>query len=393
MKDNKSKKRKLSKEPLEKKSSLTGNNVYKLDFRGHGIKTVNNWDKPKSIADFKVTKKENKRRKLRQMRFAAGTPEPTEDDMIPNKLGSALSSGRVKVSDADDAKPSAASGKIVGTSTKLEKNYFRLTTFPKEKDVRSLPILQKSLGLIKNRYIKEEDFEWANDQLKAVRQDMTVQGIRTDFVLDVYETHARILLEHGDLNEFNQCQSMIRSLTIHCSDDVLEKEDEKEVDSWSPGSQDGEKLLKQTEEHRDEFGAYQLLYSLVQNSWFDLTTALGVNPPGRSGHVSCQHAVLVVKAVIHTDYHTFFRLYESSPHLSAYLMDFLVKRVRNEAYDRIVASYRPTMGIEYFREALKFPNLEETREFLKQSGAVFIKDRGSEFWIDCKASHAKMGRK
>eukprot|EP00545_Synedropsis_sp_CCMP1620_P009434 CAMPEP_0119009662 /NCGR_PEP_ID=MMETSP1176-20130426/4517_1 /TAXON_ID=265551 /ORGANISM="Synedropsis recta cf, Strain CCMP1620" /LENGTH=390 /DNA_ID=CAMNT_0006962217 /DNA_START=126 /DNA_END=1298 /DNA_ORIENTATION=- len=386
----KSKKRKLSKEPLEKKSSLTGNNVYKIDLRGHGIKTVNNWDKPKSIAGFKVTKKENKRRKLRQMRFSAGTPEPTEDDMIPNKLGSALSSGRVN----DDAKPSAAaSGKIVGKSTKLEKNYFRLTTFPKEKDVRPLPILQKSLELIKNRYIKEEDFEWANDQLKAVRQDMTVQGIRTNFVLDVYETHARILLEHGDLNEFNQCQSMVRSLTIHGGDDVLEKEDEKVVDPWNTSNQDEEKLLKQTEEHRDEFGAYQLLYSLVQNSWFDLTTALGVAPPRSTGHVSCQHAVLVVKAVIHTDYHTFFRLYESSPHLSAYLMDFLVKRVRNEAYDRIVASYRPTMGIEYFREALKFPNLEETREFLKQSGAVFIRDRESEFWIDCKASHAKIGRK
>jgi hypothetical protein len=327
------------------------------------------------------------------MRFAASTPEPTEDDeMFPTRLASALSSGRAKAEMLDDdTKPSAASGKIVGTSKKLEKNYFRLTTFPKEKDVRPLPILQKSLEHIKNRYIKEEDFEWANDQLKAVRQDMTVQGIRADFVLDVYETHARILLEHGDLNEFNQCQSMIRSLTIQ-GGNLLKEDDEKVVEPWSNTSSSGGTLLKQTEEHRDEFGAYQLLYSLVQNSWSDLTTAIGVTPPGRSGH-SSQHAILVVKAVIHNDYHAFFRLYESSPHLSCYLMDFLVKRVRKEAYDRIVAAYRPSMGIEFFRAALKFPNLEETREFLKLSGAVFLSDKESEFWIDCKASQGNIGRK
>lgn len=332
------------------------------------------------------------------MRFAAGTPEPPDDDdddedeeVAPSKISSALSSGRGKASSLEDTKPSAT-GKIVGTSKKLEKNYFRLTTFPKEKDVRPIHILQKSLEHVKNKYIKEEDFAWANDQLKAIRQDMTVQGIRSNLVLDVYETHARILLEHGDLNEFNQCQSMIRSYTIQGSAHALEDEDKKVIEPWSKSTSGEEKLLKQTEEHRDEFGAYQLLYSLVQNSWADLTSALRVSPPGKTGP-SCQHGILVVKAVIHKDYHSFFRLYESSPNLSAYLMDFLVKRIRNEAYDRIVAAYRPTMGIEYFREAMQFPNLGETREFLKQSGAVFIKDKESEFWVDCKASHANIGRK
>jgi hypothetical protein len=269
---------------------------------------------------------------------------------------------------------------IVGTSTKLEKSYLRLTTFPKAQDIRPLLLLRKSLQHIKAKYILTEDFEWANDQLKSVRQDMTVQGIRSDFCLEVYEIHGRILLEHGDLNEFNQCQSMIRSIT-QGRDILVEVEDDSEP--WSHG-----KLLEQTEEHRDEFGAYQLLYSLVQNSWSNLSKALG-ETPDISGH-GCQHAMLVVKSVIHNDYHTFFRLYESAPHLSAYLMDFLVKRVRGEAYDRIVASYRPTMGIEYFREALLFPNLEDTREFLKNSGAIFVQDSESEFWVDCKASHGQL---
>lgn len=316
------------------------------------------------------------------MRFAASTPEPTDDDMAPILLDTALSSSR-EAGTAPSSPTKKPTGTIVGTSTKLEKSYLRLTTFPKAQDVRPLPILQRSLQHIKTKYIKEEDFLWANEQLKAVRQDMTVQGIRSDFCVEVYETHARILLERGDLNEFNQCQSMIRTLTS--TERISVVGDNNDDEPWKKS--DG--LCHQTPQHKDEFQAYQLIYSLVQNSWTDLTKALGGTDT--SGH-SCQHAVLVVKSVIHNDYHGFFRLYESAPHLSAYLMDFLVKRVRSEAYDRIVASYRPTMGIEYFREALQFPNLEETRHFLKTSGAVFLKDTERESWVDCKASHAKQLR-
>lgn len=404
MKSKRAKKRKFKEVP-----------AYKKELGSHGIKVVNNWDKPKNISAFKVTKKENKRRKQRevslierkrsthlqrlkwythndpsvccQMRFAASTPEPTDDDMAPMLLDTALSSSR----EAGGAAPVSApkpTGKIVGTSTKLEKSYLRLTTFPKAQDVRPLPILQRSLQHIKAKYIKEEDFLWANEQLKAVRQDMTVQGIRSDFCVEVYETHARILLERGDLNEFNQCQSMIRTLTSTDGGGGgggVSVEDDDNDEPWKKS----DVLCHQTPQHTDEFQAYQLIYSLVQNSWTDLTKALGGTDT--TGH-SCQHAVLVVKSVIHNDYHGFFRLYESAPHLSAYLMDFLVKRVRSEAYDRIVASYRPTMGIEYFREALQFPNLAETRHFLKTSGAVFLKDTERESWVDCKASHAKQRR-
>lgn len=339
-----------------------------------GIKKVNNWDKPKSIASFKITKMENKRRKERELRFSAITPEPTYDDDPTVRLSSALSASRTP------GEATKSTGKIVGTCTKVEKSYLRLTTFPNVKDIRPLPILQKALQLVKTKYVENEDFSWANDQLKSIRQDMTVQGIRTEFCLETYEVHARILLEHGDLSEFNQCQSMIRSITLGTD---IWLEDATVDKPWSDSG-----LLQQTAEHRDEFGAYQLLYSLVQNSWCDLSKALG-EVPCSSGH-SCQHAIQVVKSVIHNDYHAFFRLYESSPHLSVYLMDFLLKRVRKEAYDRIVASYRPTIGVEYIRETLQFPSLEDTRIFLKKNGAIFVEDSASEFAIDCKASHGRL---
>jgi SAC3 family protein LENG8/THP3 len=315
---------------------------------------------------------------------------------------------------------------LVGTSTALEKPYLRLTTFPKPENVRPQPILVKALAHIKSCFVRDEDFDYANEQLKSVRQDITVQRLRNKFVLEVYETHARILLEHGDLDEFNQCQTMIRNLTTGNIDTLMSSSpqganEEKEVESAEDddGIHNCEQLqddssrfpcLKQTVDATDEFRAYGLLYALVQNSWGELTRGLNDaledvspsttssrkrrgaqlpdQPPSIFSHGSAfRHAVQVVKAVMHNDYQAFFRLYDSAPHLSAYLMDFLVRRVREAAYERIIAAYRPTMSVEHFREALFLQDLDETRRFLQKNGAVFLRDSGvSKFFVDCKAS-------
>jgi len=310
----------------------------------------------------------------------------TTDETI-DALSAPLKSSRTKGSSTTKgSKKTSNSSSLVGTCQNLEKPYLRLTTYPNPAQVRPLEVLVKSLQHIKCRYIRDEDFAWANEQLKSVRQDITVQGIKNNFVLDVYETHARILLENGDLNEFNQCQTMIRTLTTGFNGGT------SDTGEFAPEtSQDNATvLLKQSDLCRDEFGGYRLLYALVQNSF--LTRELAhtqcmIRREGDMASKSCRHAVRVVKAVTEHDYHSFFRLYESAPHLSAYLMDFLVKRVRASAYERIIAAYRPTISVEHFREALLFKDLEETREFLKQSGAVFVEEhREPAFWVDCKAS-------
>lgn len=275
--------------------------------------------------------------------------------------------------------------KLVGKSTSVEKPYMRLTTAPKASDVRPLPVLRMALSHVKAHFIENEDFKFANEQLKSIRQDITVQHLRKSFVLEVYEIHARMLLEHDlNLNEFNQCQTMIRSLT----------------DSNNGKASKKKGVLRQSEEAADEFRAYSLLYDVVQNASIDLKVHVAsekssIGTTNETNIVvitqgsSVRHALKVVKAVLNDDYLSFFRLYESAPHLSAYLMDYLVRRVRNVAYARIIAAYRPTFSTERFREVLAFHDLEEARRFLKKKGAIFLNDKDNPpFWVDCKATHS-----
>lgn len=296
---------------------------------------------------------------------------------------------------ASDKKPVM----LVGENPQLEKAYVRLTGEPRREDVRPLKVLIKSLAHIKATYAQNEDFEWANEQLKSVRQDLVVQGLlQNRFARDVYETHARILLENGDLDEFQQCQSMIRSLTKGngALDDVSVQASLGSVArSFELGvNRTMSKPRRQTPEDEDEFLGYSILYSLVRNSSIDLKIELqraksaGCSEERES---SCSHAVKVVKAVEGDDYRSFFRLYENAPHMSAYLCDFLVKRVRDGALDRVLSAHRPNVSVEYIRECLHFEDLDETRRFLRQKRAVFVDELTEpEFWVDCKASLSRM---
>lgn len=102
---------------------------------------------------------------------------------------------------------------VQGSCSSLEKKYFRLTGPPDPRLVRPPHVLKAALDRVVHLYRAGKcDIHYAEDQLKAMRQDVTVQHVRGSLPVQIYEAHARACLEHGNGGDFNQCQTQLKVL-------------------------------------------------------------------------------------------------------------------------------------------------------------------------------------
>ncbi|GFE55902.1 SAC3 GANP family protein, putative [Babesia ovis] len=99
--------------------------------------------------------------------------------------------------------------RVVGTCEDLEKPYLRLTAEPNPATVRSEPVLKLAFKHVFDNFLKNSNYRYIEEQFRSIRQDIQVQHLRSPFVIKLYATNARVALLHGDLDQFNQCQTQL----------------------------------------------------------------------------------------------------------------------------------------------------------------------------------------
>lgn len=211
--------------------------------------------------------------------------------------------------------PDVDQGPVVGRCQDLEKRYFRLTSAPNPETVRPLAVLEKTLDHLKRKWKKENNYGYICDQFKSLRQDLTVQHIKTEFTVNVYEIHARIALEKGDLGEYNQCQTQLRALY-----------------SQKLGG------------HPTEFKAYRILYFLHTCNRTDMNDVLADLTSAEKRDAAIKHALDARSALALGNYHKFFQLYLDTPNMGAYLMDMFVARERLAAISNMCKAWVSSCG-------------------------------------------------
>ncbi|EKE40691.1 SAC3/GANP family protein, partial [Entamoeba nuttalli P19] len=232
---------------------------------------------------------------------------------------------------------------LIGTSQELEKHYFRIKGEAKSSEVRPLQVLYKSLNYVLTKYKENKKYDYICDQLKAIRQDLTLQHIENEFSIQVYEIHSDISLENNDVSEFIQCASALKQLykkfgysndnpkvIFYISAMILCNMDSKNV---SPITN----------------------YSLLR----EIPIEILLNP-------NIQFVLNVKRAFDNGEYFTYLKLFKEAIPKFKVIMKLAIEKVRLKGLMLLFMSIGGVIEVNDVMDFLSFSNEEEYHEFISK---------------------------
>lgn len=243
-----------------------------------------------------------------------------------------------------------ASQKFVGTSNEIDKRFVRSTGLPTvASNVRPAPVLEKALDFAVTEYEKTHSYFDFMDRAKAIRQDMTIQGLHQhgDLAKRVYSINGRIALACKDFGEFNVCQNH---------------------------------LLAAYGEDRDqtyyEFLGYKVLYNALFSKDCEDTIPLTKEDLYNS---VVSYSMNICTLFVVNDYVKFFKAIASPqstivPGMTVFI-DEMTRLIRDSSLRRLLVVFMSPLDRNYLIKALGF-NADDTtfREFVSHYKIVFAPD-------------------
>uniref|UniRef100_A0A7S1JQG3 SAC3/GANP/THP3 conserved domain-containing protein n=1 Tax=Vitrella brassicaformis TaxID=1169539 RepID=A0A7S1JQG3_9ALVE len=258
--------------------------------------------------------------------------------------------------------------KCKGSSQAVEKPYLRLTGAPEPQNVRPQSVLETALPHVLEKY--KNDWHKLNDQLRAQRQDLKVQGIESPFAICLYETHARLCLKNGDLGQFNQCQTQLSQLYT-------------------------KRNINQSNSHPAEFCCYLLLYLAHMEHDVPLVKMLASIP----GEYYDDDGIKFARSMVSTlkymksdagNFVKYFKLARNAPYDVPDLLAIFAPSRRLKALTFLTKSFK-LIRIDVLTRLLNFQSDEECVQFVRSYDAK-VESSCSGPRLDCKNSHEALKR-
>jgi SAC3 family protein LENG8/THP3 len=259
---------------------------------------------------------------------------------------------------------------FVGRSTAMERAYTRYE--PLVEDIRPLLVLKRAFAFVvaRSKEVEETDGvkagqKYLSDQLKGMRQDLRVQNIVQPFTVKVYERHARLSLEMGDIGEFNQCQAALKQFYE------------------SP-------LLAAHHTSEKEFFLYRVVYLTLSEQYDSLSTELinftnaqlkGVTRPGMMelDKATVNSTLALCNACINGDTSTICRLLVDFPMEMCHLVRIYLQKLRIMWLKEILTAMKGMLAMRFLMASLGFTPV---------MGGTAAQQQTRAFWLDGSAEEA-----